>query len=117
MRKRALIALFNRETLLNRQGGGKFTSSLPPQEDEPLFQKLKTKAFETFTSDHPIHPEEVGTLIEPLTDAHAQVWADQANSATFFGEQLLLFVGDYCPFQAIVNTLRFWKQDQKHQAV
>ncbi|USW55082.1 hypothetical protein Slin15195_G084010 [Septoria linicola] len=56
------------------------------------------------------HDVELGTDAIPVTDEMEVTWAKQATPATVHGHVLLLFIGDYCPLEAILNPANFWDQ-------
>ncbi|KAF7186044.1 hypothetical protein HII31_12623 [Pseudocercospora fuligena] len=139
IKESALIALFGKDTLLNRQHGGFHRSYLPSDEDMALFQKLGTKVFSLleemvdgsedgfaspgegartivngwmarvaqFGRDH---PDELGTGAIPVSDSMELEWAKQAYPPTIKGGVLIVFVGDYCPVEAMLKPDKFWKQ-------
>ncbi|KAK4891095.1 hypothetical protein LTR27_010302 [Elasticomyces elasticus] len=137
IREQALIALFGREFLLNRQGGGKHTSYQPPENDIALFQKLGVKAFSTLeqlssTTDYHeptsemqsavsswIHsvcdlgmanPDALGTDVIPVTDSMEIAWAQQAMPASYYGHTIVVMIGDYCPLAGMYQPAPFWSQ-------
>lgn len=141
MRERALIALFDRSSLLNRQEGGKSTSYRPTDEDEVLFSKLRTNAFGRLQTSEGYaepseqhkkaaiswikkvcdfgraHPKELGTDKLPPTSEMEVAWAKSATPATFYGHVLLMFIGDYCPDENMRNPKTLWESDNTAQAI
>jgi hypothetical protein len=137
IKEQALIALFNRDVLLNRQVGGFSVAYQPQQRDIMHFEALGTQLIgkllpdpsygyappdakmkshvETWMQDvanlSNAHPVELGTDRIPVSEAMKRAWADQATPCTFYGKTLAVFVGDYCPISAMKNPGSFWRQD------
>lgn len=135
--EQAVIALFGRQTLLNRQPGGFHTSFQPLEEDMAQFQKLRTAFFRKLnnltvngsyqTPDEDTrydvnkwmlsvkqfgqkHAADLGTDKIPMTDIVEQTWAEQATPGHFFDHFVLCaFVGDYPPLEVMFSPEVFWK--------
>lgn len=137
IREQALIALFNRNVLLNRQVGGRSVAYQPSQRDIMRFEALRTQVASKFLPETShgyaepttkmkqlvkawmdsvakfsnAHSADLGTDKMPITKDMKKAWADQATPCTFYGKVVAVFIGDYCPVAAMQNPGSFWRQD------
>lgn len=136
IREQALIALFDRSTLLNRQVGGVNVAYQPEEEDLDHFARLTTNTFRKLLEENNLtrapptatmqlsirdwmrkvcalgeaHSEELGTDQFPVTDDMILSWTQQATPCTVSGYVIVLFIGDYCPVSAMKTPQLYWKQ-------
>lgn len=131
IREQALIALFDRSTLLNRQVGGVNVAYRPEEEDLDRFARLGTSTFRKLMEKNELtqtmqqsirdwmhkvralgdaHQEELGTDQFPVTDDMVISWTEQATPCTVSGYVIALFIGDYCPISAMKTPQLYWKQ-------
>jgi hypothetical protein len=136
IREQALIALFSRSVLLNRQVGGLSVAYQPQQKAIMRFEALGTQVASKFLPEMSLgyaepttkirklvtawmeqvaklsnaHPTDLGTDKMPITTAMKKAWADQATPCTFYGKVVAVFIGDYCAIAAMQNPGSFWRQ-------